>query len=324
MPRIVIPDDAPPVMAPSAAYRKLLTQTPVDYYDTLPGTENRLIERIAEAEIAISIRSSTRFTENVFGSCPTLRLLSLWGTGTDNVDLPSAARHGVTVTNTPGVSAFSIAEHALALMLAVARRIPRVDAGVRQGLWTHGQATQLHGKTLGIIGLGAVGRQFARLGAAIGMRVIAWTMHPDPALGVELVPLDELLRASDVVSLHLRLSADTRGFLSKPQIDKMKPSAILINTARGPIVDEAALIEALAARRMAGAGLDVFDVEPLPAGHPFTQFENVVLTPHCAGITPEALESGLELSIANVWNFLGGHPTNVVARETLSHPGKHG
>src|SRR5690242_20949649 len=134
MPRIVIPDDAPPVMAPSAAYRKLLAQTAVEYYDTLPGTEDRLIERIAAAEIVINIRSSTRFTENVFASCPGLRLLSLWGTGTDNADLRSAARHGVTVTNTPGVSAFSIAEHALALMLAVARRIPRVDTGVRQGI----------------------------------------------------------------------------------------------------------------------------------------------------------------------------------------------
>src|ERR1051326_4807565 len=224
MPRIVIPDDAPPVMAPSAAYRKLLAQTPVDYYDTLPGTEDRLIERIAAAEIVINIRSSTRFTENVFRHCPALRLLSLWGTGTDNIDLPSAARHGVAVTNTPGVSAFSIAEHALALMLAVARRVPLIDAEVRQGHWPRGQATQLHGKALGIIGLGAVGRQFARLGAGIGMRVIAWTMHPDPALGFELVPLDELLRASDVVSLHLRLSADTPGFLGKAQIDKMKSS----------------------------------------------------------------------------------------------------
>jgi phosphoglycerate dehydrogenase-like enzyme len=320
MPRIVIPDDAPPVMAASAAYRKLLDETPVDYYDTLPGAEDRLIERIAGAEIVISIRSSTRFTENVFRNCPGMRLVSLWGTGTDNVDLPSAERHGVTVTNTPGVSAFSIAEHALALMLAVARRIPRNDAKVRQGRWPRGQAIQMHGKTLGIVGLGAVGRQFARLGAGIGMRVIAWTMHPDPALGFDLVPLDDLVRTSDVVSLHLRLSGDTRGFLGRAQLERMKPSAILINTARGPIVDEAALVEALTRGRIAGAGLDVFDVEPLPAGHPLARLENVVLTPHSAGITPEALEAGLALSITNVWNFLGGRATNVVVSGARSHP----
>jgi D-3-phosphoglycerate dehydrogenase len=320
MPRIVIPDDAPPVMAASAAYRKLLDETPVDYYDTLPGAEDRLIERIAGAEIVISIRSSTRFTENVFRNCPGMRLVSLWGTGTDNVDLPSAERHGVTVTNTPGVSAFSIAEHALALMLAVARRIPRNDAKVRQGRWPRGQAIQMHGKTLGIVGLGAVGRQFARLGAGIGMRVIAWTMHPDPALGFDLVPLDDLVRTSDVVSLHLRLSGDTRGFLGRAQLERMKPSAVLINTARGPIVDEAALVEALTRGRIAGAGLDVFDVEPLPAGHPLARLENVVLTPHSAGITPEALEAGLALSITNVWNFLRGRATNVVVSGARSHP----
>src|SRR5215471_11120712 len=196
MPRIVIPDDFPPVMAPSAAYRKLREQTAVDYYDTLPGSEEGLIERVARTEIVISIRSSTRFTEDVFRNCPGLRLVSLWGTGTDNVDLPSAARHGVTVTNTPGVSAFSIAEHALALTLTVARGIPRLDADVRHGRWPRGHATQMYGKTLGIVGLGAVGRQFARLGAGIGMRVIAWTMHPDPAFGVALVSLDDLLRTS--------------------------------------------------------------------------------------------------------------------------------
>jgi D-3-phosphoglycerate dehydrogenase len=312
MPRIVIPDDAPPVMASSAAYRKLLEQTRVDYYDTLPGGEDRLIERIAGAEIVINIRSSTRFTESAFRRSPGLRLLSLWGTGTDNVDLASAARHGVTVTNTPGVSAVSIAEHGLALMLAVARRIPHLHAEVRHGAWPRGQGAQMHGKTLGIIGLGAVGRQFARLGAGIGMRVVTWTMHPDPALGFELVPLDELLRSSDVVSLHLRLSDQTRGFLGKRELEKMKPSGILINTARGPIVDEQALLDVLTAGRIAGAGLDVFDVEPLPNGHPLTHLENVVLTPHSAGITPEALEAGLQLSIDNVWNFLGGRPTNVV------------
>lgn len=314
MPRIVIPDDAPPVMAPSAAYRKLLERAPVDYYGTLPASEDQLIGRIAQADIVLNIRSSTQFGESVFARSPHLRLLSLWGTGTDNVDLGAAARHGVTVTNTPGVSALSIAEHSLALMLAVARRIPRLDAEVRHGGWPRGQASQMYGKTLGILGLGAVGRQFARLGEGIGMRVIAWTMHPNPALAVELVSLDDLLRSSDVVSLHLRLSAETRGFIGKPEIEKMKPSAILINTARGAIVDESALCEALASSRIAGAGLDVFEAEPLPNGHPLTRVENVVLTPHSAGVTPEALEAGLQLSIENIWNFLNGRPTNVVVR----------
>ena len=177
--------------------------------------------------------------------------------------------------------------------------------------------SQMHGKTLGIVGLGAIGRQFARLGKGIGMRVIAWTfhpnMHPNPALGFELVSFDDLLRSSDVVSIHLRLTPETTGLIGKPQFALMKSTAILVNTARGAIVDEAALMEALTTRRIAGAGLDVFETEPLPAGHPLTNFENVVFTPHAAGITPEAVEAGLQMSIQNVWDFLAGTPANVVA-----------
>src|SRR5947209_18252514 len=151
-PRIVIPDDAPPVMASSESYRSLLERVRVDYHDTLPGTEERVIERIAGAEIVINIRSSTHFSENVFRESPHLRLLSLWGTGTDNVDLAAAARHGVTVTNTPGVSAYSVAEHALSLMLAVAHGIAYQDAAVREAQWPRGQAVELRNKTLGVIG----------------------------------------------------------------------------------------------------------------------------------------------------------------------------
>jgi len=312
MPRIVIPDDSPSVLAPSRAYQKLTAKNAVEYYDSLPGSEDALIARIRNAEIVLNIRSSSQFTERVFASCPDLRLLSLWGTGTDNVDLPAAARHGVVVTNTPGVSAPSIAEHALALMLAAARRIIHLDTQTRQGHWARGSMVQLSGKTLGIIGLGAIGRRFAAIGAGIGMRVIAWTIHPNPSLGIELVSLEQLLEDSDVVSLHLRLSDMTRGMIGRTQFNLMRPGAIFINTARGAIVDEQALIEALSNGRIAAAGLDVFETEPLPAGHPLTRLDNVVLTPHCAGITPEALEAGLELCVQNMWNFLAGNPTNVV------------
>ncbi len=317
MTRIVIPDDAPAVMEHSAAYRELAARATVTHYDTLPGSEGTLIERITEAEIVINIRASSKFTAEVFRCCPRLRLISLWGTGTDHVDLAGARQHNVVVTNTPGVSAIALAEHALALMLAVARRIPGIDAATRSGKWARGESIQLHGKTLGVIGLGAVGRQFARIGAGIGMRVIAWTMHPNPALaaelGVTLVPFEELLRQSDVISVHLRLSPETAGLIGSAQIELMKPSALLINTARGAIIDESALVEALSTQRIAGAGLDVFAVEPLPPEHPLTKLNNVVLTPHSAGITPEAIEAGLQLAVQNVWNFLAGSPTNTVA-----------
>jgi D-3-phosphoglycerate dehydrogenase len=310
MTTISIPDDAPPVLRSSAVWPELAARATLDYHDTLPGSEDRLIERLRDHELVLNIRSSCKFTARVFESCPRLRLVSVWGTGTDHVDLAAAARHGVTITNTPGVSAISIAEHTLALLLAVARRIPQIDAATRAGGWPRGQSVELYGKTCGIIGLGAIGRQFARIAAGIGMRVIAWTMHPRP--GDAIVPLDELYRTSDVISMHLRLSPDTVGFIGPSEFALMKKNAILINTARGAIVDETALLDALASCRIAGAGLDVFAAEPLPPGHPLTKLSNVVITPHCAGITPEALEAGLRLSVENIWAYLEGRTEHAV------------
>jgi D-3-phosphoglycerate dehydrogenase len=312
MPKVVVPDDCPPVLGPSSALKKLGEFAEVERYDSLPGSEAGLIDRIRDAEIVINIRSSSRFTAAVFESCPKLKLLSLWGTGTDNVDLGAAAACGLMVTNTPGVSAASVAEHALALMLAAARNVPAHDAEVRAGKWPRGGGVELRGKTLGIIGLGAIGHRFAELGAGLDMRVIAWTLHPKPAPGVQLVPLEQLLRESDVVSVHVRLSPETRGMIGAREFSTMKPTAIFVNTARGAIVDEQALLDALREKRIGGAGLDVFTVEPLSPGHAFADLPNVVLTPHSAGVTPEALEAGLQMAVDNVKSFLDGRREHVV------------
>jgi D-3-phosphoglycerate dehydrogenase len=313
--RIVVPDDCPAVLGSSPAFQRWQTEIGgIAYFNTLPGTVQGLIERIRDAEVVINIRSSSPFSAEVFQACPRLRMVSLWGTGTDNVDLAAAAEHGVTVTNTPAVSACSVAEQALALMLAVARRIPTQDAAVRAGSWPRGQSVELRGKTLGTIGLGAIGTRFAELGLGIGMRVIAWTIHPREARNIELVELDRLLSESDVVSLHVRLSDRTKSLIGNREFSLMKRTAILVNTARGAIVEEAALVEALTSKRIAGAGLDVFSTEPLPAGHALTKLDNVVLSPHCAGVTPEALEAGLRMAVENVRSFLEGESRNVVVR----------
>jgi D-3-phosphoglycerate dehydrogenase len=304
MMRICIPDDAPPVLAPSTVFPALQARAQLDYYDTLPGSEEILIERLRDAEVALNIRSSSRFTGRVFAACPKLRMVSIWGTGTDHVDLDAAARHGVVVANTPGVAARSIAEHTLALLFAVARRIPHMDGATRAGKWERGQSMELYGKTCGVIGYGAVGRHFARLATAIGMRVMLWTLHPAAYPDVEFVPLEDLYRASDVISVHLRLSPDTQNFIDAPQFALMKPGAVLLNTARGAIVNEPALLDALTAGSLDGAGLDVFTTEPLGPHHPLTTLPNVVLTPHCAGITPEALHAGLQMAADNIWRFL--------------------
>lgn len=312
---IVIPDDSPPVLSTSAAYR-LLAGAEVQLYTTRPATLKELTERIRDAEIVINIRASSRFTRDVLASSKPVRLISIWGTGTDNVDLVAARELGIRVTNTPGVSAVAVAEHTLALMLSVARQLVSIDQLVRQGEWPRGLVTQLHGKTLGLVGLGAVGRQAARLGKGIGMRVIAWTFNPNPQLAAELdltlVSFEDVFRQSDVVSVHVRQSPESIGMINKTYLEMMKPTALLINTSRGAIVVERDLVDALENRRIGGAGLDVFEVEPLPSDNPLHRLRNVVLTPHSAGITLETTETGLTEAIQNIFNFLDGNATNLV------------
>ena len=316
-PTVVVPDDYPPVLGPSAAFKTLMAGASVTHHDSLPASTEVLLERIADAEAVLNIRSSIAFGEEVFAARPKLRVLSLWGTGTDHVDLGAAREHGVIVTNTPGVSAVAMAEHALALMLAVARDIPRIDARTRKGAWPRGFVTQLHGKTLGVVGLGAIGLQTARIARGIGMRVIAWTRTPGDKplaeVGIEFVDLDDLYRQSDVVSLHVRLTRETTGMVGKRELAAMKPTAILVNTARGAVVDEAALLEALRNETIRGAGLDVFEQEPLPENHPLAELPNVVVTPHSGGVTAEALETGLRLAVDNVFAAFRGKPMNRVA-----------
>lgn len=300
-------------MMPSMAYRRLIGSDVRIYNDRPSGPDalDKLINRIHDAEIVINIRSTTTFTPEVFERCPKLRLISIWGTGTDNVDLPTAKNRGVCVTNTPGVSAVAVAEHTIALIMAVAKQTVQVDQQVRQGKWPRSMVTQLRGKTLGLIGTGAIGREVAKLGKGIGMRVIAWTFHPHGD-AVEWVSFDEVFRQSDVLSVHVRQSPNTFGFIRREHFELMKPGAIFINTARGAIVREPDLVDSLSTGRIAGAGLDVFEKEPLQPGSPLYSLANVVLTPHAAGITPEATEAGLALAIENVFAFLAGQPMNVV------------
>ena len=311
MPIIVIPDDEPAVMSPSAAFGSL-SGYDVRTYRTRPSDAAELVDRIGDGDIVINIRSTSKFTPAVLEKCPALRLISIWGTGTDNVDLAAARVRGIRVTNTPGVSAVAVAEHTLALIMAVAKRTVEVDQEVRRGKWPRAMVMELRGKTLGLIGTGAIGRQVARLANGIGMRVIGWTFHPQGDVA-EWVPFDEVFRQSDVVSVHVRLSGDTSHLIQQQQLELMKPGAILINTARGGIVNESDLVHALQTNRIAGAGLDVFEQEPLPPESPLFTMRNVVLTPHAAGITPEATEAGLALAIENVFSFLAGRATNVVA-----------
>jgi phosphoglycerate dehydrogenase-like enzyme len=244
-------------------------------------------------------------------------MVSILGTGTDNVDLVAARARGIVVTNTPGVGAPSVAELTFGLLLAVVRAIPLSDARLRQGTWQHVEGPELSGKTLGVLGLGAIGGRVARIGLGFGMRVIAWSFSADAAraaaLGVELVERDDVFRAADVVSVHLRNTPEARGFVGARELGLMKASAVLLNTARGALVDQDALVAALRSGQIAGAGLDVYLEEPLvPEKNPFKDMPNVVLTPHVGAVTHEASARSRAMPVDNILAFLDGQPVNVV------------
>jgi phosphoglycerate dehydrogenase-like enzyme len=309
--KIVVPDDFPVVLTGSPAERQLRTLGIVTVY-TERGAEQEpeLVRRIADAEIVVSLRAYTRFSEIALTACPSVQMISIWGTGTDNVDLAACRRRGITVAHTPGVNAHAVAEHTLALMLAVTRRIPSLDRDMRSGQWPRGLLFQLEGKTLGIVGLGAIGRRVATLAAPFGMRLLAATWGPDAgratAVGARHVPIETLLQESDIVSLHLRLGAETETVIDRERLALMKPGAFLVNTARGRLVDREALADALRHGRLAGAALDVFHEEPIAPSDPLLTLPNVVLTPHNAGMTQEVIDVGLLQTVENVRRFLQG------------------
>ena len=314
--RIVVPDDNPPAVAGSVHEPALRELGDLRVYDSLALGPEALLERIRDAHVAVCIRNSSVFSAEVLEGCAGMRHVVVFGIGVDMVDLEACRRLGILVTNTPGYSANAVAEHAVALALAVAKRIVANDRLVREGGWARDAVGQLYGKTLGVIGTGPIGRRAAELGRGLGMNVIAWTFHPDEAWGersgVRFASLDEVMAAADVVTVHLRLSDRSRGLLDRRLLDSMKPSAIFVNTARGAIADEDALLELLAAGRIGGAGLDVFSREPLPPGHPFTTLDNVVLAPHVASSTPEADAEGIGMVVDNIRRWLAGAPVHVM------------
>ena len=312
--RIVVPDDFPRAISGTEAEEKLRTLGDIQIYTHKAESQEELIERIKECEAVINIRAYSHFDQQILTSCPRLRLLSIWGTGTDNVDLGSARELGITITNTPGANALSVAEHAIAILFALARQIPHLDRETRLGTWPRGEMVQLSGKVLGIFGLGAIGRHVARMARGLGMDVIAWTLHPSSERAeesnVRFVSKEALLKNADVVSLHLRLNNETKGFLKKEDFDLMKPHAFFVNTARAALVESGALEQALRSKKIAGAALDVYDKEPLPPGDPLTTLPNVVMTPHNSGMTPEATLCGLMMAVENVESFLMGGEIN--------------
>ena len=288
-----------------------------------PLTAGELVPALAAADAVIA--STDPYTDDVLAACPRLRVLVRWGTGYDSVDLAACTRHGVVACNTPGLNVNAVADHAMLLMLGSARHIARQVAVMRGGSWEEVRGTELYGKTVGLVGCGAIGRAVARRLRGFECRVLAFDPLLDPesatALAVELAPLERLLAEADVVSLHAALTPESRGLIGATELRRMKPTAILINTARGPLVDEDALVRALTEGWIAGAGLDAYADEPLRPDHPLRHLPNCLATPHCAFNTVEAAEATNRAVAETLLAVLrGGCPENVLNPGVFASP----
>lgn len=274
-----------------------------------------LVDRLAGAQVVLAMRERTRFDHEVLARLPDLRLLVTKGMKNAAIDLEAAANHGVTVCGTTNIG-HPTAEVTWALILALTKNLLAEDRAMREGGWQHLLPTEFVGATLGVIGLGQLGTKVAAVGQAFGMDVVAWSQNLQPetaaAVGVRAVSKDELLRIADVVTLHLRLSQRARGIIGAAELQAMRSTALLINTSRGPLVDEAALLEALEGGVIGGAGLDVYDVEPLPRDHPLRSAPNTVLTPHLGYVSRQAYEDHFRQTVEDIGAWLDGSPIRVL------------
>jgi phosphoglycerate dehydrogenase-like enzyme len=266
-----------------------------------------VVERLRPFEVVCVMRERTPLTGDILRQLPNLKLIASTGPRNASIDARAAAELGIAVTAT-GYDSTPAIEFTWSLILALMRRIDREAASLKAGGWQTGLGSNLRGKNLGVVGLGNIGSEVARIGVAFGMKAIAWsqnlTEEKASAAGATLVDKRKLFREADVVTVHLVLSRRTRGLIGAPEFALMKPTARFVNTSRGPIVDEAALIDALRARRIAGAAVDVFDVEPLPPDHPFRKLDNVLATPHIGYVTEDLYQTFYKDAAANIAAWL--------------------
>jgi len=320
MVNVAVLDDYQEVALQMTDWSVLPGDVAVNVYQDHLTSEDALVSRLNSAHIIAAMRERTAFSRGLLERLPNLRLLITTGPRNASIDVKAATELGIVVSGTGGV-ATPTAELTWALILALLRSIPHEDREIRTGRWETTVGVGLFGKTLGVLGLGNLGSQVASVGRAFGMSVVAWSQNltEDVAskVGAKLVTKNQLFSMSDIVTIHLRLSDRTFGLVGLPELQLMKPDAYLINTSRGPIVDEKALIHCLQSHSIAGAGLDVFDQEPIPMNHPLLRMENTVLTPHLGYVTVETYRVFFRDIVENITTFLSGNPARVLNPEVL-------
>jgi D-3-phosphoglycerate dehydrogenase len=295
--------------------KKLRSFSDLEIFEEPPKKPDELKERIRAADIVIV--GWTNLTKNIIDSAKKLKMISIWATTCHYVDLEAARERGLVVTHVPGYATEAVAEHAFALLLAAIRRLPSADKHVRTGDfdWRPFGGSELAGKTLGIIGTGAIGCRVAEIAKAFKMQILGYDKYPNlkraEEIGMKYVDLYTLLKESDFITLHVTLTSETEGLIAKKEIEAMKKGAVIINTSQGKVIDEKALIDALKSGKLSYAGLDVFEEEPPAKDDPLFKLDNTILTPHIGFHTVEAAKRCTDICIDNVVKFLGGHSQNV-------------
>ncbi len=314
---ITVLDDYQSVALTSADWSEVQAAHTVEVITEHIADRTELVRRLAHSDIVVAMRERTPFRADLLEALPALQLLVTTGMANASIDLAAAAGHGITVCGTGG-SGNAMPELTIGMMIALTRNFAQEDAAVRAGGWQHTIGPGLAGSRLGIVGLGRLGVPVANLAHALGMEVVAWSPNltqerADPH-GVRAVDKHELFATADVITIHMPLSDASRGLIGAAELALMKPSAYLINTSRGPIVDEAALLDVLRRRSIAGAGLDVYDVEPLPADHPLRSMPNTLLLPHIGYVTSDNYRTFYRHAVEDILAFGAGTPIRVLAK----------
>jgi len=319
--KVTVLDDYQHAFEATAAIQRLRQKVEVQILTEKLPSQAAVADALKHSRAIIPIRERTKFTAALLHALPDVEFISQTGNHAYHVDMDAATKLGIVVSLAPGGN--STTELTFGLMLAVMRRITQSDRAMRRGEWPLVLGYVLKGKTIGILGLGKIGTQVAAVARAFGMKVIAWgpTLTPERAAKSEAIymPLDEVLKTADVVSIHLTLSEKSRNLLTEDRLRLMKKSAYLVNTARGAIVDEAAVVKILRENAIAGAALDVFVEEPLPKNHPLLELENVVLTPHLGWPTDSGFEGFAENAVTNILDYMDGKLTRALNPEALEH-----
>lgn len=313
--RIAVLDDYQNVSRELADWSPLEGKADIDVFTSHLGEEDAVAKALADYEVLVCMRERTPLPASLIGRLGNLKLIITTGMRNRSIDMDAARARGVTVCGTPGLGA-PAGELAWALIIALMKNITADDRSMRNGEWQPNIGLGLEGKTLSTLGLGKLGEFTARIALAFGMEVLAWSQNLTDAraaeVGVKRVSMEDALSRGDVVAVQLILSDRTRGLVGARELSLMKPTAFLVNTSRGPIVDEAALIDALREKRIAGAGLDVYDVEPLPETHPLRTLENTILTPHTGYVTRENLAHMYRHAVEDIVAFIEENPVRVL------------